>query len=319
MTSPLALELAQQGFVDQLRLFQERAAAVGGDMATLRAMFEVTARAWNDDVSPGGVLTSDTSYTGAFGETWLRVYRPAAAAAALPVIVYLHGGGWIFGSPATADGYARSLCKASGSAVVSVDYRLAPEHRFPVPIDHCIESVRWTAANAGALGIDRSRIALAGDSAGANLALAAAAALRDELPLRALVLICPALAPDVEHPSRTAYCLPELAQRPGGIDAIWDHYLGSRDLRANPRANPLRGTLDGLPPTLVQAAGYDIFLGDSRAGACALIAAGTACTYTEYPRSVHGFTALVGRSPTADAALMEAGDFLNSRLSAAGR
>lgn len=318
MTSSLSVELPQQWFIKQLRLFQERAVTVGGDIPRLRAMFEETARAWNDDVPPDGVLTRDTSYKGAFGETWLRAYRPAVAEAALPVIVYLHGGGWIFGSPATADGYARSLCKASGSAIVSVDYKLAPEHRFPAPIDHCIDSVRWIAANASALGVDRSRIALAGDSAGANLALVAAAALRDELLLRALVLICPALAPDVEHPSRTTYCLPELAQRPGGIDAIWDHYLGSRDLRANPRANPLRGRLDGLPPTLVQAAGYDIFLGDSRAGACALIDAGTACTYAEYPRSVHGFTALVGRSPIADAALMEAGSFLKSRLSAVG-
>ncbi|MFN3351452.1 alpha/beta hydrolase, partial [Pseudorhodoplanes sp.] len=162
----------------------------------------------------------------ASGDIRIRLYHDNVAAPA-PAIVFLHGGGFVTCDIDVYDGVARQLAKRSGLRVVSVDYGLAPEHPFPVPLDDCIAAIRWVTAHGAEWGIDPARIAVAGDSAGGNLALAATIALRDagNSPVRGAALIYGCYAPDLDTVSGTAYgggpyliSSPEMAW-------YWDHYL----------------------------------------------------------------------------------------------
>ncbi len=220
----------------------------------------------------------------------LRVYRPQSPAAdELPVLLFFHGGGWVLGSLDSHDGLARRLCRLTECMVVSVNYRLAPEHKFPSGLEDAEAGIRWVAEHARRLGCDPTRIAVCGDSAGANLATVAARRLLGQVPIAAQVLWYPVTSFDMDgvsyHENRGGYFLTRAE-----MQWFTAQYLRSPADMQNPDAAPLRAeSLQGLPPTYLLTAGYDPLRDDGRAYARRLIDAGVTVHYTERGGLIHGF------------------------------
>jgi len=229
----------------------------------------------------------------AAGPVPLRLYRPAPAVPGVPVpvLVYFHGGGWVIGDLDTHDVLCRQLALASGGVVVAVDYRLAPEHRFPAAVDDCLAAVRWVRTQADALQLDASRLAVGGDSAGGNLAAVTCLALREageRLPALQL-LIYPATDMRALAPSHQAngqgYMLTS-----DSIAYYRGHYLAERVQWEDWRASPLLAPHHrGLPPALVLTAGYDPLRDEGLQYADALSAAGVPAQFVCFERQLHGF------------------------------
>jgi acetyl esterase len=221
----------------------------------------------------------------------LRFYRPAAGA--LPLLVYFHGGGWTIGDLDTHDVVCRHLANAAGCAVLSVDYRLGPEHRFPAAVDDCVAAVRWARAQAAALGIDARRIAVGGDSAGGNLAATTAIVERDAgTPLAYQLLIYPATDMRAVAPSHKSngqgYLL--TADSVGYYRA---QYMPDEASWSDWRASPLLAPdLTRLPPALVLTAGFDPLRDEGREYADALSKAGNRVQYVCFERQIHGFVTM---------------------------
>jgi acetyl esterase len=231
---------------------------------------------------------------GPHGAIPCRLYLPPSAQpgmAPVPALVYLHGGGFALGKLQGWDGLMRDLVRASGMAAVSVDYRLAPEHRFPVQFDETVAVLRHLAAQGATHGIDGSRLAAGGDSAGATLALAAACALRDAgLPnLRQLVLFYGVYSADMGSDSWRRLGSGRYGLSAAQMEWIWSHYLPDAALRSDWRAAPLRAPLAGLPPVFLAAASLDPLLDDSLALQGRLDAAGVANRLVIYEGINHGF------------------------------
>ena len=220
-----------------------------------------------------------------------RVYVPDASGP-LPVVVYLHGGGFVLGSLEAADGPCRALANAAGCLVVSVDYRLAPETKFPGPLQDCVRAIRWVAQHAAALG-GSERLVLLGDSAGANLAAAAALTFRDEghHVVSAQILLYPTLAPSstTDFASyRTFADGPLMTRRE--LDWFWGHYLRGPDDARHPLAAPLHAVdLTGLPTTTIIVPELDPLHDEGVAYAGRLLAAGVPVRLVEIPGAAHGF------------------------------
>lgn len=221
----------------------------------------------------------------------LRLFRPHAASPALPVLVYLHGGGWTIGDLDTHDVLCRQLARDAGCAVVSVDYRMGPEHRFPAAVDDCVAAFRWVRSHAAELNLDPHRTAVGGDSAGGNLAAALCLVERDAgqaLPHFQL-LIYPATDMRAVAPSHTingqGYMLT--------TDSIrWyrGNYIADPAQWADWRASPLLAPSHAaLPPALVLTAGFDPLRDEGLQYANALSAAGVPTQYVCFERQIHGF------------------------------
>jgi len=227
------------------------------------------------------------------GEIPLRLYRPLGSSAAqvLPVLVFMHGGGWTIGDLDTHDVACREICNRAFCAVIAVDYRLAPEHRFPAAVEDTVAAIRWTAASARHLALDPQRIAVGGDSAGGNLAAVAALILRDgggpSLALQ--LLIYPATDFRCNTPSHaqngTGYLLTREA-----IDYFSNAYLGTAAQGNDWRASPaLAQSFRGLPPAFVLTAGYDPLRDEGAQYAQLLRDAGVAVEYVCFEAQIHGF------------------------------
>ena len=231
----------------------------------------------------------------ASGNIRVRLYDPGTPAPA-PTIVFLHGGGFVTCDIDVYDGVARQLAKRSGMRVVSVDYGLAPEHPFPVPLEDCIAAIRWVASHGGAWGIDPRRIAVVGDSAGGNLALAAMIALRDAgaSPVRAAALIYGCYAPDLGTISEQAYGGGPYLISGQEMAWYWDHYLSKPADRKNPLAAPLHADLRGLPPLFVTASEFDPLRNDSEMLAEKLKAAGASFDFRLWLGTIHASVNLMG-------------------------
>jgi acetyl esterase len=234
---------------------------------------------------------------GPHGAIPLRLYRPLnPVRGATPVLVYFHGGGWVIGDLDTHDTLCRQLANGAGIAVIAVDYRMAPEHRFPAAVDDCIAATRWVRANAAGLGLDAARMAVGGDSAGGNLAAVVTQAVRgDAAPKLAYqLLIYPATDMRRGAPSHTHNGQGYLLTR-DTMDYFHDHYITDPALDADLRASPLlHPDLTGLPPALVLTAGYDPLRDEGLQYANALTQAGTRSTHVCFERQIHGFI-LMGR------------------------
>ncbi len=222
----------------------------------------------------------------------LRLYRPAgAASAALPVLVYFHGGGWTIGDLDTHDVLCRQICAGAGIAVAAVDYRLAPEHRFPAAVDDCLAATRWVREQAAVLGLDATRLAVGGDSAGGNLAAVVSLLLRDAaeaLPALQL-LIYPATDMRAVAPSHATNAQGYLLTA-DSVRYYRGHYMPDEASWSDGRASPLLAASHaGLPPALVLTAGFDPLRDEGRQYADALSAAGTPAQYVCFERQVHGF------------------------------
>lgn len=236
----------------------------------------------------------------------LRIYTPIGVPP-FPVLVFFHGGGWVCGSLDTHDGLCRTLANRAGAVVVSVDYRLAPESRFPAPVEDCYAALEWTAIHAGELGGDASRLAVAGDSAGGNLAAAVALMARDRGgPRLALqILIYPITDCNFETASYT-----ENASGCGltrdTMMYYWREYVAQSQDALTPYASPLRcADLAGLPSTLVLTAAYDPLRDDGLLYAARLEQAGIAVTCINYEDMNHGFLSVWPHLPSSTAAFAQ--------------
>ena len=232
---------------------------------------------------------------GPAGEVPARLYVPAGAPPVSAALLYFHGGGWVIGSPDTHENLCKALANRSGARVVSVDYRLAPEHRWPAAAEDCYAAACHVEAHGAALGIDGARLAVAGDSAGGNLAAVVALLARERggPRLRHQVLIYPVTDHDFERASYRengdGYFLTTNAMR-----WFWDHYVPERADRDDWRAAPLRAAkLDGLPPATVLTAEYDPLRDEGEAYAARLREAGVPTTLSRYDGQIHGFASLL--------------------------
>lgn len=250
-------------------------------------------RGFTQPAPPPVASVSELAAEGPHGAIPLRLYRPLGTMAdqVLPALVYYHGGGWVIGDLDTHDTLCRELANHSGCAVVSVDYRLAPEHRFPAAVDDSIAAARWVHRQAAALRIDPQRIAVGGDSAGGNLAAVVALAARDagDLPLAWQLLIYPATDQHRSAPSHTTNGEGYLLTR-DTMAYFTGHYIPDAAQYADWRASPLlHPDLSRLPPALVLTAGYDPLRDEGLAYAQKLSEAGNRATHLSFERQIHGF------------------------------
>jgi acetyl esterase len=259
-----------------------------------RAAYEAlaAARATTDEVAG----TEDHTVPTPSGDVPLRLYRPHRTAdGPAPVVVFFHGGGWVIGSIASHDALCTALAARSGAVVASVEYRLSPEAPFPGPLDDCLAATRWVVDHAGGLGVDPSRLAVAGDSAGGNLAAAVALRARDEggPALAFQLLLYPVTDHSFSQASYTSngegYFLTADAMR-------WfsAHYLGGA-AATDPLAAPLHASdLTGLPPALVVTAEYDPLRDEGEAYGERLRAAGVPTEVQRHDGMIHGFVSMFG-------------------------
>lgn len=242
-----------------------------------------------------------------------RLYRPSANTD-LGLLVFFHGGGWVIGDLNSHDGVCRSLANKSGHAVLSVDYRLAPEHKFPAAFDDCVAAVKWAFDNAEALGIDNSRMAVGGDSAGGNLA--AAVALAEVVPLKFQMLIYPAVDMRMESPS-----ISENANAPILTKAVMSwfvaHYINGDADKANISASPMLASdeqLKKMPPAIVITAQFDPLRDEGEAYGKRLVENGVSTTITRYNGAFHGFFNMITILDDAQSAHAQASTLLKKYL-----
>jgi acetyl esterase len=247
------------------------------------------------------------------GGLHVRVLRPSDAPL-LPALVYLHGGGWVFFSLETHDRLMRELAARSGRVVIGVDYSRAPEARFPVALDETLAAWRWVRDSAASLGVDPARIALGGDSAGANLALSAALDLRAEgARPDALLLLYGAFSDDDSGESFTRFDGPAYTLGRDEMRGFWSQYLRDERDRADPRAMPLKaalGDLRGLPRCALVVPECDVLRDGSLALAARLQAAGVPVSLQRHAGATHSFLEAVSFSPLADRALAQCSGWL---------
>lgn len=242
---------------------------------------------------------------GPSGKVSVRLLRPSGVPGKRPIVVYLHGGGWVNGSPDTHDRFARDIVNASGAAMAVVHYSRSPEVRYPVALEECYAVTAWLAENGGALGLDDSRIALLGDSSGGNLAAAVAllAHRRGGPAIRHQTLIYPVVDASCSTPSYEQYA-EGLNLTRDAMRWYWEQYVQDEAARADATASVLLAPVEdlaGMPPTLLVTAEFDVLRDEGEAFAARLMKAGVAVTATRYLGTVHAFAsnnALAGTPAT---------------------
>ncbi len=248
-----------------------------------------------------------------------RLHRPATDRGPLPVLVYIHGGGWVWNSIDTHDRLMREYAAAAGCAVIGPDYALSPEAAFPQALEECAAVVRWVAAEGAQWGLDPSRIAVGGDSAGGNLAAGVALRLRETDPalrLRGLLINYGVLDSRLDTPSYEEFAEGHFLTREK-MAFYWSCYAPREADRVNPLAAPLRAepaVLAGLPPTLVHIAELDVLASENRAMVEKLRAAGVAVESAVFKGTLHGFLRAVEQVGAARRAVASAGAWLKPVL-----
>ena len=245
-----------------------------------------------------------------------RLYAPSSAGGVLlPGIIFFHGGGMVAGSIATHDLVCRALCEESSCRLLSIGYRLAPEHRFPAAVDDAIATVREVAHRASALGIDTSRLAVCGDSAGATLAAVVCQTPHDNLHIAIQCLICPVLDFGAISPSRREFARGYLIDETTLAADLAD-YLPAEIDHADPRVSPLRSNnLAGVPPAIIHTAEFDPLRDEGDAYAVELAVAGIRVDHSCHAGMPHNFHALGGVLPQGREALKRIGTQLREALS----
>ena len=318
------IDRALRRFLDEQQAAASSGPAVMTDEARARMTRALMVRSLESRASIPGLPNSVTT-----GEVEIapgltaRLYTPPRAATPLPVLVYLHGGGWVAGSIATLDPFCRLLSGAAGVIVISVEYRLAPEHPHPAAVEDTLAAVQWAAEHAAEWGGDAARLALGGDSAGANLAAVAAnrlCATAEAHALHALLLLYPVIDhPDANHPSYTENAT-GYGLEANGMRWFWEQYAPGVSPN-DPDTSPLQlQRVPPLPPTLVATAEYDVLRDEGIEYAEKLKAADIAVTHLHAPDMHHNFPVTPGtvaRFPQCDAALTEIAGWLRATLARA--
>lgn len=250
----------------------------------------------------------------------LRIYTPPGPGP-LPVVLYFHGGGWTIGSLDTHDSVCRALCAWSNCVVVSVQYRCAPEFPFPVPLEDCYAATQYVQQHGKEFGVDSSRLAVAGDSAGGNLAAEVCILARDRKRtgevapgIACQLLLYPIVDCDFETTSYRENASGYVLRRTD-MQWFWDQYIADPEKRKHPHASPLRADLDNLPPAMVITAWYDTLRDEGNAYAKKLQAAGTRVIHREVPGMIHGFIGFAALVDTGKSELKHAAEFLRRVLS----
>lgn len=251
---------------------------------------------------------AERSIPGPGGTLRLRLYTPPGAGP-FPLLLYFHGGGFVVCDLDTHDPICRNLCAGAGCVVASVDYRLAPEHRFPAAPEDCLAATRWAAEHAAGLGADPGRVAVAGDSAGGQLAAVVALRIRDEggPRLAGQLLLYPTT--DLGPPATASFveCAEGYGLTAADVPWFWEKYLNDPAEARHPHASPLRAPdLGGLPPALILTAEYDVLRDEAEQYGERLRAAGVEVRVRRVPGMVHGFFGMAGQVDRADAAVAEA-------------
>ena len=257
----------------------------------------------------------DRVIPGPGGDLPVRIYTPEGASGGC--ILYFHGGGWVICNLDTHDGPCRALANLSGSTLISVDYRLAPEAKYPAAADDSYAATCWASEHAAELGIDASRIAVAGDSAGGNLAAVVAQMARDRggPALAFQVLVYPVTDRDFSTGSYAEHGDSGDLLSAADMTWYWDQYLESAAQATEPYAAPLQASdLSGLPAALVITAEYDVLCDEGEAYARALEAAGVPTTLSRYDGVFHGFFNMAPMLDKATAAQAQAGAALRGAL-----
>ena len=270
-----------------------------------------------DEPAPPLARIEDLAIPGPAGAIAARLYSSAVKGGpARPVLAYFHGGGWVQGDLETHHGLCARLAERSGAIVVAVDYRLAPEHKFPAAVDDCLAAYRWLRAHAAELGGDSRRVGVAGDSAGGNLSAVVSqlAAAGGEAVPTCQVLIYPGLDFSLETPSHHELEDGHVIPRER---ILWyaAQYLRSDADRLDPRASPMCAkSLAGQPPAMVITGGFDPLRDEGKLYADRLRAAGVDVVYREYPGQIHAFVSLTKAIPEGLQCTFQIGDYLRSRL-----
>lgn len=260
-----------------------------------------------------GIVTRDLTIEGPAGPLRLRLYRPESGDA-LPLSIFVHGGGFVMGDLYTHDGICREVALKGDCAVLAIDYRLAPEHPFPAGLDDVLVAIRWAAGAGAELGVSTEKgIIVLGDSAGGNLAAAAALILRDagESPLIGQVLIYPVV--DYHTPPRPSYIENASGYYITREDmiAFWDHYISDPAQADDSRAAPLRAEdLGRLPPAFILTVQYDPLRDEGEEYGRRLVEAGGEALVRRYDGVIHGFVRLSSISPTSRRAIEEIGTWI---------
>jgi acetyl esterase len=257
-----------------------------------------------------GVTTADGTLPGPAGDIRYRLYSPASADAALPGFVFFHGGGMVAGSIETHDRIAIALADATGCRLISVDYRLAPEHKYPAAIKDAIAATEHVARNAAALGIDAERLVIGGDSAGGTLAAVVCqhAQTTASLTIAAQCLICPVLDFEEISPSREAFADDHLIGR-ATLEADLADYLPEGTDTADVRVSPLRAlNVKGLPAAIIHTAEFDPMRDEGNAYARKLLAAGVNVEHVCHDGMIHNFHAMGAVLPQARLVLSQIGE-----------
>ena len=282
--------------------------------AEARQQAEVAFAAFNQPM-PEDVDVEDIEVAGAEGPRRAKLFRPRDVGSPSPGLVYFHGGGWVIGSPETHQKLCAELARRGKCLVLSVDYRLAPEYPAPKPLDDCVAAYRWAVEHAPELGVDPAKLAVGGDSAGANLATTTCLRLRDEggpTP-RFQLLLYGVYVRDLDTPSQRAHGEGKILTR-DTMAWFWEQYLVGGVSDQDPYVAPAHARLEGLPPAHLIVGTIDPLLDDSRLYAARLRAAGVPTVLSEYADQPHIFMQLSEFLDAAKRALDEAGAALREAL-----
>ncbi|MFE2751003.1 alpha/beta hydrolase [Actinosynnema sp. NPDC059335] len=307
-----------------MTVLEPAAAAFAAATATPPYLFDlgpVEGRKAVDEVQSGEVAKPEVDEEWVrVGEVPVRVVRPAGATGTLPVVLYIHGAGWVFGNARTHDRLVRELAVGAGAAVVFPDYSLSPEARYPVALEESYAVARWITTEGAAHGLDASRLAVAGDSVGGNLsaALTLLAKRRGDVVFRQQVLFYPVTDASFDTPSYHEFAEGYFLRR-DGMQWFWDQYTTDEAQRAEITASPLRASLEelaGLPPALVITAEADVLRDEGEAYANKLREAGVPVTAVRYQGVIHDFVMLnaLRGTPAAEAAINQAAAVLKGAL-----
>ncbi|MCI3131258.1 alpha/beta hydrolase [Phenylobacterium aquaticum] len=281
--------------------------------AMIRAGYTMQRQAQNQN-APKDVEARDLTVGGAAGPIPARLYTPAGAPKITPGLIYFHGGGFAIGDLDSHDGHCRRLASYAGIRVIAIDYRLAPEHPFPASHDDALEATKWVFDHAAELGMDPTRLAVGGCSAGGNLAASVSIDLKGDAArkLAFQLLLYPGIWPDEETQSRKDLDGPLLTKE---VMAWFEKCLAAAGHPQAHRANlGAKADVAGTPPALVVTAGYDPLKDEGREYAARLNAAGVKATHVQYDDMVHDFYILGDVSPAVEAAARETAATLKAAL-----